>query len=84
MKAKVVSIDEGACRSVEDYIDAFWRDELAADATPFLLRHILRCRACLRVLRKEDPMKRRGPVAIRGGHPRPTVTPWPLRSNNPV
>jgi hypothetical protein len=84
MMTKVVSIDEGACWSVEDHIDAFWRDELPADATRLLLRHILRCRACLRALREENPMKRRVPGAVRGGQHRLTVTPWPLRSNNPV
>jgi hypothetical protein len=47
---KVISIREGACSNVMNRLDSFWIRELPIETMRVVLRHLLNCEACLRVL----------------------------------
>lgn len=57
MSAKVISIREGTCRSVQHRIDTFLEDRLPAHVVRWFLRHLLRCRNCRRQLDRRNRAK---------------------------
>ncbi len=73
MNCKVISICEGACRSFQNRLDAFRRDELPPDAMRLLLRHVLWCRRCLRMLRIREQTEERVSAALHGEIPPPEL-----------
>jgi hypothetical protein len=99
MSAKVISIREGTCRSVQNRLDAFRNDELTHDARRFLLRHLLGCASCLRELQIREQTEERIKRAVYGQIPPRAlanriidliraetvrVTPWPTQTKNLV
>jgi predicted anti-sigma-YlaC factor YlaD len=56
---KVISISQFACRDVRELSDAYLDDELLAETSLYVLRHLVWCKSCGRVFQRKSGLKNR-------------------------